>query len=62
MQAECVRTWKHLQDASYGHNGDRPKPITKSSCHHFSFCILFPTKMFCHNSSSIPEFSHYIDT
>ena len=29
MQAECVRTWKHLPDASYGHNSDRPKPITK---------------------------------
>lgn len=29
MQAECVRTWKHLPDASYGHNSDRPKPITE---------------------------------
>lgn len=31
MQAECVLTWKHLPDASYGHNSDRPKPITKTA-------------------------------
>lgn len=29
MLAECVRTWKHLPEASYGHNRDRPKSITE---------------------------------